>query len=175
MVDDSELKEELMGWPKEKLVDLYLATAKDYTSLQNYWMMFIQENYGEETAIEADKTVFSRAGKAIAHRLKDVLDIGDSPKDIAKIYRYSPLYYTGKSEYPEKSENKLVQKRISCTMGDYKDKVDEPYLPCKEAGLALREAIAEIVNPNIEVICDYCPPGEIPEDAMCQWTFILRD
>jgi len=57
-VDWDLLRRELMGMPKETLVELVNVWLKTYWSLQNYWMVFTEAESGFETAAKLDAQIW---------------------------------------------------------------------------------------------------------------------
>ena len=69
-VDWELLKRELMSMPKETLAELVNVWLKTFWSLQNYWMVFTEEESGFETAAKLDgKVVPWLEGKRIVKEI----------------------------------------------------------------------------------------------------------
>ena len=45
---------------------------------------------------------------------------------------------------------------------------------CKPVRFGFLKSFAKEFNPNIEVICNVCPPDKHPEDLWCEWEFSLK-
>lgn len=166
------LRDELMKLPKETLVDLVVAGGKNCWSVQNNWMEYMFREYGNEAAAKADEAVFQRFTRSLVHREKRILNLhGDDLPTFLKVFGFFPMQESEDLELRQVSHNKVVLKINSCTMVRERTKRGLPLLPCKPAGIGCFETLATMVNPDVKVKCVFCPPDEIPPDAVCQWEF----
>ena len=85
-VDWGLLRRELMGMPKETLVELVNVWLKTFWSLQNYWMVFTEAESGFATAGKLDAKVWEKVAPIQAHRVKRTLGLGDDVQAIKAIY-----------------------------------------------------------------------------------------
>jgi hypothetical protein len=46
---------------------------------------------------------------------------------------------------------------------------------CKPVRWGFLKAFANEFNPNIEVLCNVCPPDDHPDDLWCEWEFRIRN
>jgi len=178
IIDEKNIKRELMKFSKETLIKLLDAACKDAWTCQNYWMVFTEKKFGTEVAVDADAEVFSKVVKAQFYRVKRALNLSDNIQSLVEAIKFMPVQWPSagfKYEFVEVSEKKLVMRIIECPMGRERRKVGLPYLPCKRAGMACYESLAKAVNPKIKVNCLRCPPDPVPENVMCEWEFLLED
>jgi hypothetical protein len=87
-IDWDLLKRELMGMPKETLVELVNVWLKTYWSLQNYWMVFTEAESGFETAAKLDAKVWEKVASIQAYRVKSVLGLGDDVQALATVLKF---------------------------------------------------------------------------------------
>jgi hypothetical protein len=168
---DESLREDLMKLPKETLVDLVVAGGKNCWSVQNHWMEYMFREYGNEAAAKADEELFGRFTRSMIYRLKRILKIdGDDIPAFLRVLQFYPMQ-TPDSEIIEATDRRVVLQVNSCTMVRERTKRGLPLLPCKPAGIGCFEALATMVNPDAKVKCVFCPPDEIPPDAVCKWDF----
>jgi len=166
------LRDELMKLPKETLVELVEAGGRNCWSVQNNWMEYMFREYGNEAAAKADEVLFQRFTRSLVYREKRILNLhGDDLPTFLKVFRFFPMQESEDLEFRQVSDNKVVLQINSCTMVRERTKRGLPLLPCKPAGIGCFETLATMVNPDAKVKCVFCPPDEIPPDAVCKWEF----
>jgi len=171
-VSEESLREDLMKLPKETLVDLVVAGGKNCWSVQNNWMEYMFKEYGNEAAGKADEAVFQRFTRSMIYREKRILNIqGDDIAAFLKVFKFFPMQESDDAYFRLVDDNKVVFRINSCTMGKERRRMGRPLLPCKPAGMGMFKTVATMVNPDAKVRCVFCPPDEIPPDAMCEWEF----
>ena len=168
-------REELVNFPKEKLLDFIEVLGRDCQTVHNQWMAYMFKEYGDEAAAKADAEVFPRFARSMLYREREILDAqGNDISTLIELYKFFPTHLSPgiiSGEWIEVADRRAVLRISSCTMGRERRKSGLPLLPCKTAGLAIYQTLATIVNPEAKVRCVFCPPDEIPPDAMCQWEF----
>ncbi len=175
MNDFMEKKEILRQLSKEELIDLVEIAGNDFWGCQGNWIYYIENEHGLEEAAKADEKIFPRIAKAQAQEVKELFDLGD---DIQSLKRSLELCtYSGgflEAQFLEVTDNRLKIQINKCGQ-DIRLEQGREVLPCKPAGLGCFKSHANVINPNINVNCVFCPPDEHPDDAWCEWEFELEE
>jgi hypothetical protein len=85
----NDLKEQLMELPNDILVDIIDMWIKNYWTNQNYWIVHVERDFGQEEAIRLDSEVWQNTARAQASRLKKVLQLGNDLRDLAITLRFT--------------------------------------------------------------------------------------
>jgi hypothetical protein len=173
-----EMKAELMGLPKETLAEMVNMWVKNYWTLQSYWMVFIERDYGFEAAGRLDGEVWEKLARTQAGRLKKLLGLGSDTQALATALKFTaPQWAPAGFDWKliEIGERILTMEVNKCPMGTYRDGLGLERLPCKLGSDRLYRALAKVINPKFEVICLHAHPDPCIEGVMCQWKFNLED
>jgi hypothetical protein len=176
-VDWELLKRELLSMPKETLAELVNLWLKTYWSLQNYWMVFTEEECGFGVAAKLDGKVWEKLAPIQAHRVKQALGLGDDVQALATVFKFTAPQWAPAGfewEFDEVSETRLRMTVRKCPMGTYRKAHDLELLPCKLGADRLYSAIAKVVNEGFETTCLHAHPDPPKEGVMCQWECVLR-
>ena len=160
---------------KDQLLDFIDLLQKNWWNLQNNYILYLNNTYGEQAAVDADGHVFSASARAQMHRLRKMFGLKDDVQSLMDAMVLSTIWANG-----EYSVRRIDEKRCAIRVTDCHQQVkrlDEGLgvLPCKPAGLAICEVAAEVINPAFEARCVVCPPDERPDGVWCEWEFELRD
>ena len=176
-VDWELLKRELMSMPKETLAELVNVWLKTFWSLQNYWMVFTEEESGFETAGKLDGKVWEKVGAIQAHRVKKALGLGDDVQALATVFKFTAPQWAPAGfewEFDEVTETRLRMTVRKCPMGTYRKENGLELLPCKYGADRLYSAIAKVVNESFETSCLHAHPDPPKQGVMCQWECVLN-
>lgn len=173
---DSAMKIDLMGLSKETLVDIIEMYSKNLLTVDGLWFLGCEKRYGVEKAIEIDTEAWGAYGTVEARRIKEVLKIeGNGIPDLAKALNLQIWVPCMEFEFSDISEKKIVFTITDCRPQKARIKKGIGEFACKPVGIALFEAFAREINPNMTCKCLVCPPGEHPEDVWCSWCFEIPD
>ena len=178
MVTWEGMKADLMELPKETLVEMINMWVKNYWTLQSYWMVFVERDYGFDTATNFDMEIWEKSAKAQAGRLKNLLHLGDDTHALATALKYTaPQWPPAGFEWRFKDigNRTLTMEVNKCPMGTYRDGKGLKLLPCKYISERLYRALAKTINPKFEVTCEHAHPDQRIEGVMCRWKFVLED
>jgi hypothetical protein len=176
-VDWELLKRELMSMPKETLAELVNVWLKTFWSLQNYWMVFTEEESGFDTAGKLDGKVWEKVGAIQAHRVKKALGLGDDVQALAAVFKFTAPQWAPAGfewEFDEVTETRLRMTVRKCPMGTYRKENGLELLPCKYGADRLYSAIAKVVNERFETSCLHAHPDPPKQGVMCQWECVLN-
>jgi hypothetical protein len=172
------LKQELMTLPKETLAEMVNVWLKTYWTLQNYWMVFTEQEFGFQNAAKMDALVWSKVAPAQARRTKEVLSLGDDMQALAALLKFTAPQWVSAGfewEFTEVSEKRLRMVIHKCPMGTFRNSQGAELLPCKNLAPPLYIGLARMINENIEARCLHAHPDPPQEDVMCEWEFSLKD
>lgn len=172
------LKGELMTLPKETLAEMINVWLKTYWTLQNYWMIFTEQEFGFEAAARMDELVWSKLAPAQAYRTIKTLGLGDDMQSLAALLKFTAPQWVGAGfewEFTEVSEKRLAMTIHACPMGKYRKSQNLELLPCKELSPPLYIGLGKIINPKIECRCLHAHPDPPKENVMCEWEYTLNE
>ncbi len=177
-VDWEQLKKELMEQPKEVLIELINAWAKNYWSNQGYWMLFTERDFGTDHAARLDQEIWEHMAKTQAHRLIKTFKLGNDIQALATVLKYCAAQWVTAGfewEFLEITDKKIVMQVNKCPMGTFRDSLNLPLFPCKLGAPSLYISLATTVNEKFKTSCLHAHPDERIEGVMCKWEFILED
>ncbi|MBQ9376596.1 MAG: hypothetical protein IJU05_02180 [Schwartzia sp.] len=161
--------------PRERLLRLLEATAKNWLAQDGIWFQAVEAAYGMNDAKRCNDSTWSRFSPFEAHAIKRLLGMGERPgleglaralnfRMYAHINRQSCRWEGGDLIF-EMNDCRVQSARLRKGLADY---------PCKSAGLVEYARFAEAVDDRIVTSCVGCPPDPHPGDWFCAWRFSLR-
>ena len=166
-----ELRQRLSGLPKEKILDYVELQFKNLWTLQNNWMVRVEEKYGHEVSTQFDGICLGRYAEVAAWRLKKFLEIGDdvSPLEaLIKQFGWTVPEPGSEGELIRVSETRVIQRNTKCTMQLARRKSGLPELPCKPALIVYSEKRVKAISPKLKVVRVCAPPDPHPDDFWCE-------
>jgi len=170
------LKAELMKLPKEDIVAMVDLWVKTYWTLQNYWMICVERDFGFDNTVRLDGEIWQHLAAAQGHRLKKVLKLENDIQSLAALLKYCAGQWVNagfKWEFLEISGNRLHMRVNQCPMGTYRKAQNLELIPCKLGASSLYLAFARVINDKFQVTCLHAHPDPPKENTMCEWEFIL--
>ena len=163
--------ERLSKLSKDELLDFIEMFQKNWWNLQNNYILYMNNTYGEEAAVQADGHCFSANAKVQMYRLAKMFGLKDDLQSLMDAMILSTIWANCDYDIWEIDENNFRIKVTNCyqQVRRLEDGLGE--FACKPAGLAICEAAAEVINPATETKCIVCPPDEHPDDVWCEWEF----
>ncbi|MBS3778175.1 MAG: hypothetical protein KGY50_02640, partial [Candidatus Thermoplasmatota archaeon] len=73
------------------------------------------------------------------------------------------------------SKNKGIIRNTACRVQNTRIKKGLDEFACKPVRYGFLKSFAKEINPEIEVVCNICPPDEHPDDLWCEWIFKLNE
>ncbi len=162
--------------PKDKIADFVFMHLRNMWAVDGFYYLFIEEKYGTEIATEIDRKVWEVMGKIEARKIKELFDIKNN--DIPSLMK--ALSYSGWSMDLDDKEltikkDKGIIRNVKCRVQNTRLKKDLVEFGCKPVRFGFLKSFAKEINPNIEVICNVCPPDEHPDDLWCEWIFKYKE
>ena len=160
---------------KQKILDLFFVQVRNIWRVDGLYFLGIEKKFGTEAATEIDANCWKIMGKLEARDLKALLKIkqNDVPSLMYALRNTSWALNQGDKEV-KVSENKGIFRVVKCHTQLTRIRKGLEVFPCKTVRFTYLKAFAEEFNPNVEVECRICPPGERPPDVWCEWEFKLK-
>ena len=148
---------------------------RDMWAVDGLYYLGIEENWGTDAATEIDRKVWEVMGKIEARKIKKLFDIKGS--DIASVMK--ALSYSGWAlDLEDKEiiikEDKGIVRNVKCRVQNTRLSKGLPEFGCKLVRFGFLKSFAKEFNPEIEVICNVCPPDKHPENLWCEWIFVIK-
>jgi len=168
-------REMLKGVPKEKLLDMFFMHIRNLWRVDGLYFLGIEEKFGTEAATKIDAECWRVMGKLEARELKTLLNIekNDIPSLMHALQNTSWSLYQEEKQI-EASPTKGVYRVTKCRTQETRIQKGFGEFPCKNVRFNYLKSFAEEFNPNIEVNCQICPPGEHSKSVWCEWEFALK-
>lgn len=163
--------EKLSKLSKEQLLEFIDMLQKNWWNLQNNYILYINNEYGEEAAVNADANCFPANAKVQMYRLMKMFGLKDDIQSLMDAMVLSTIWVNADYDVWKVDEDRFRIKVTNChqQVRRLEDGLGE--ISCKPAGIAICEAAAQVINPKATVKCLVCPPDEHPEDVWCDWEF----
>ena len=169
------LRQKLSELPKERLLDYMEMQCKNLWTLQNNYMVNLEERYGHELATEFDSMCFGRMAEVAYYRLKRFFDLGDDIESLRTCKQYFVAEPGTEGEVFRKGDNRIVTRITKCNMQLERKKRGAPELPCKPALFGVMDRAVKAINPKFEIIRHMAPPDPHPENLWCELEVELED
>jgi len=159
---------------KDKIAEFIFLHLRNMWSVDGLYFLGIEEKYGTEIATEIDKNVWKVMGKIEARRLKEFLKIKDnSLSTFIKCLKYSGWFLAIEDKEVIYEKNRIIIQNSFCRIQNTRVKKGLSEFPCKQVRFGFLKSFAKEINPNIEVLCKFCPPDKHMDGLWCEWEFIL--
>ncbi len=169
--EDRKLIEQI---PKEKLADFVFMHLRDMWAVDGFYYLFIEEAYGTAVATEIDRRVWEVMGKIEARKIKTLFNItGNTISDVIKALRYSGWALDLEDKEIEEKDGRGIIRNVKCRVQNTRINKGLGEFGCKPVRKGFLASFAKQFNPDIELICNVCPPDEHPDDLWCEWIFSL--
>lgn len=166
------LKADLMELPKETLCDMVSMWIQNWQAVHNYWITYVERDFGEENVIRLDSEVVTKNTKIQGKNLKKLLSLGDDMKAAAFVIKHASTQWTPSGfewVLDEVTDEHIVFHVNSCPMGNYRKSHDLELYPCRQISTPLYDALVQAINPKMKVNCTYAYPDKAVEGLMCAW------
>jgi hypothetical protein len=148
---------------------------KNFWTLQNHWMMNVEEKYGQPAAVQFDGLCYGRAIEVAAYRLLKFFEFGDDDLDtLAKVYQLSPAGSYIDIDFQRVDKNTLLRRVTNCPIQNARLGKGQEAIACKDPLTVAAGNIARVVNPNIEITSVLCPPDPVPDGLWCDVVYSLK-
>ena len=163
--------------PREQLLKVVDVFAKAWQAMDGAYFLALEKKYGIDVAIEMDKEAWRIFSPIEAQRVMKEFDIPQNGglKSLEQALEYRVYARLNKQSIEWVNESTLSFTMNECRIQVARKRKGLPDFPCKQVGEIEYSYFAETIDPRIKTRCIFCPPGEHPEDAYCQWEFTLEE
>lgn len=167
----------LASLPREKLVALKDALAKNWLANDGVWFQAVEFSRNIFHAKRCNDSCWGRFSPFEAWSIKRFLGLPKHPGlDGLKQALQFRLYATlNKQSIIDDSEHSFIFQMNECRVQAARKRKNLPDYPCKSAGVVEFPFFASAIDDRIQTECIACPPDEHPEGWYCAWRFILPD
>jgi hypothetical protein len=172
-----ELKAELMTLPKETLADAFSVWIQNYWACQNYWITYVERDFGQENAERLDGEVFKKTARIQAKGLVKLFGLGDDMDAMATVLKFISTQWPPAGfnwEIDEVTDEKIRFHVNECPMGTFRKANDLEVFKCKNISTPLYNAMVTAVNPKMKAICTHAHPDEAIDGLMCSWEIVYE-
>ena len=162
------LRQRLSELPKERLLDYIELQYKNLWTLQNNYMVRLEERFGHEVATEFDSMCFGRMSEVEVYRLRKFFNLGDDMEAMLT-FRSLMIPEPGtEGEWFRVGDRKVAWRITKCAMQLARKERGAPELPCKPALIGVTESRLKAINPKIKLVRAMAPPDPHPENVWCE-------
>jgi len=161
--------------PMEKLLDFFFHQIRNLWRVDGLYFLGIEEKFGTEAATEIDAGVWQIMAKIEAESLQRMFQVDENADipAIMNLLRKSSWALDQPFKTIKINDNSAILSIDRCRTQEARLKKGLREFPCKKVRFGYLKNFAKTLNPNVEVNCLVCPPGEHPPDLWCRWEFKL--
>lgn len=171
---DNPVEGELKELSKETLIELIKMHSRNWVTVDGLWFSGVEEKYGLDAAMELDVRMWQIGSKIEARRIKDLLNLSEGLENVIRAINLMSWSASFGYEY-DMSVNHALWTCRRCPPQENRVKAGMGEFPCKPTFDACFENVIRVIDPRVKVQCIFCPPGPHPDDAWCQWEFVLPE
>ena len=171
---DNPVVGELKDLPKETLIDIIKMYSQNWLTVDGLWFSGVEERYGLDAAMELDVRMWQIGSKIEARRIKELFNLDGGLENILKAINFMSWSASFGYEY-DLAGNHAIWTCRRCPPQEHRVRKGMGEFPCKSTFDACFENVIRVIDPRVEVQCLFCPPGPHPDDAWCQWEFVLPE
>jgi len=165
--------EKLSKCSKDELLEFIDMFQKNWWNLQNNYILYLNNNFGEEAAVKADGHCFSANARVQVYRLSKMFGLKDDLQSVMDAMILSTIWANGDYDIWKTDEKSFRIKVTNCYQQVRRLEDGMGEFACKPAGFAIAETAGKVINPALDVKCIVCPPDDHPDDVWCEWEFTL--
>ena len=164
----------LQALPKETLIKLIQIYSRNWITLDGLWFSNVENRFGTDVAVELDIEMWKTVAAVETKRLLKIFGPGEkSPQGVLKIIDAMTFSALFTFEVERVDHERAVFYYSHCPMQETRVKQGRGEFPCRDTGIACFGISAKIINPEMELKCIFCPPGDHPDDCWCKWELYL--
>jgi len=168
-------REMLNALQKEKLLDLFFLHIRNLWRVDGLYFLGIEEKFGTDGATQIDADCWKLMGQLEAKELKKAFGLKEI--DVAALLNLltkTSWALDQTTKEIEISGNRGIFRVVKCRTQETRIRKGLDVFPCKKVRFGYLKSFARELNPQIEVECKVCPPGQRPDGLWCEWEFKLR-
>jgi len=165
----------LDSMPKDQRRALFFLPIRNLWRVDGLYLLGIEEKFGTDAATEIDANCWRLMGKLEARALEKTLGIkGNDIASLIHALKNTSWALDQRDKETEVSETRGIYRVTKCRTQLTRIRKGLGEFPCKKVRFGYLKSFTEEMNPNIEVNCKICPPGEHPQNIWCEWEFKLK-
>lgn len=165
--------ERLSKFSKERLLDFIDMVQRNWWNLQNNYILYINNEYGEEAAVKADGYCFPANARVQVYRLKKLLNLENDLDALMEAMILSTIWVNCDYEISKVGKEAFRIRVTNCYQQVRRVEEGIGELGCKSAGIVICREAARVINPKAEVKCLSCPPDKHLDNLWCEWEFYV--
>jgi hypothetical protein len=161
----------MMDLQEDALKDLLKSTLLRVTRTDALWLMEVGKRFGEEVAweIRNKNTAPKVFGEWEAKDLKRILKLGIGIDAVMQAIQYSHWAMLEDVEIKKISKNRFIFRTRNCSAQRTFLQRTGKEIECKPGSYLVLESFVRVIDPRVNVVCNFCPPDPHPEDVFCEW------
>jgi len=165
----------LLAYTPEKLMEIFFTHIRNVWRVDGLYFLGIEEKFGTRAATEVDAYCHKIMGKIEARAIINVLGIKERGiPELITALKHSCWSLDLTAKTCEVSDERAVCTVTACGTQQTRLAKDLPVFPCKSVRRGYLESFTRAFNPDLQCVCNFCPPDERTGDAWCQWEFTRR-
>ena len=161
---------------KEELINVLFMHIRDIFAVDGLYFLGIEEEFGNEAAVEIYRRVWEDMARIEAKRLVKTLGVsGDDIPSFMNALRASCWSLDTENKEIIVEGNRGVFRNRMCRVQNTRASKGRSEFPCKGVRFNWLKIFAEELNPKIRVNCLVCPPDKHPDNLWCEWEFVIEE
>lgn len=160
---------------KEQLIAVIIDDAKNWLAHDGLWFQAVENMYGMEKAIDADREAWRYFTVIEAKRIMERLGLqpGGGIPALMECLKHRMYARLNLQECIEQSDNRVVFRMLDCRVQSARKRKGLDDFPCKSVGIVEYSEFARTIDPRITTRCLACPPDRHPDEYWCAWEFTI--
>jgi len=165
----------LEDMPRKILADFIFMHLRNLWAVDGLYYLGIEEKFGTDAATDIDRKVWEVMGKIESRRIKELFNIkkNDIPSLIQAL-RYSGWCLDLEDKEIIVENDRAILRNVKCRVQNTRLKKGLVEFGCKPVRFGFLKSFTKEFNPDIELICNVCPPDKHPKNLWCEWEFRMK-
>jgi hypothetical protein len=144
-----------------------------YRVIDGFWFLFVSEDFDQQAAERINERVWAKAGELAAKDFLNRFPIEGGLPGFVKATRLYPWCIISGYRIEERDDEAILSVP-SCPPQVARKKRGLPEFSCKAMHQGEFERFAKVIDPRIQVACEFAPPDPHPEGLFCRWHFTIK-
>ncbi len=169
------LPDQLVQLPKEKLLELIDALAKNWLVNDGVWFQAVEFPHGMTDAKRCNDSCWAHFSPFEAWTIKRYLELGETPglDGLARALNFRIYARLNIQSMEREDDGSLVFRMNECRVQSARKRKGLEDYPCKSGGLVEYTYFARAIDARIKTECIGCPPDPHPDEWFCAWRFTI--
>jgi hypothetical protein len=169
--------EELENLSKKELVSLMRICRRDMRFFDGLWFINIEDEFGFEKALDIHCNMWRRFGEYQAKLIARSFDLGQKPiPALVTAIEIDPAWLSWGYQVELVSNTKAIFRVTECTAQQARLRSGRDINPyCQRVDFLYFKTFAQVIDPRINVKCNFGPPNNYSNDLWCEWCFYLAE